>query len=99
MSFTIQLTSKYQNHYSAEELEIQRQQEYSGFGEKIPSSENQFDVKQKNPPQEQALHPQRSEEKHSTEQSYSYKEQSTDIIDTTTSVPLEEIEVQITIHR
>ena len=77
--------------YNAEEeLEIQRQQEYSGFGEKITANDNQFGAQQRKP-QVQTISP--PQESKPTELNDSYEEISTvDIIKTPTP-PVEEVEV------
>ena len=73
-----------------EELEIQRQQEYSGFGEKITTNNNEI-VSQPKKPQVQTLPP--SQENQRTEPNVSYQEKTTDIVNEISSVVSEEIEV------
>ena len=77
-----------------EELEIQRQQEYSGFGEKISTNHNQI-ASQPKKPQVQTLPP--SQENQQTESNVSYQEKPTDIVNDISSVISEEIEVYRTI--
>ena len=73
-----------------EELEIQRQQEYSGFGEKISTKENQLGA-QNRKPQAQTIPP--FKEIQTTESSISYQEKTPETVNEISSTPFEEIEV------